>query len=181
MAAALLSVYFLAVVASYYHELVAPAEMQKFKEQAAVVTFTDKNTTGGVVIEEQTVLVALEHEDTPPAPRHPCPDEVIIIGDSNKPNTNPFLDDFIIHNKQEKREHTENYEKKVTKEHSEINLKANFTPFKKTNKLGDKTPAKMKIFLPGTEGEESDFDFSFNDPDFDSSLVAESHPPDVDN
>ena len=91
MAAALLSVYFLAVVASYYHELVAPAEMQKFKEQAAVVTFTDKNTTGGVVIEEQTVLVALEHEDTPPAPRHPCPDEVIIIGDSNKPKTNPFL------------------------------------------------------------------------------------------
>ena len=180
VASAALSIYFVAVVSSYYHELVAPEEMLKLKEKAAVATFTDNDATTAVQIlgEEETVLVALDHEDTPPPPRHPCPEEVISIDDTNKIKTNPFLTDVFQNEKSTEKVVNETNTKPILKETNshQINLKSNFTPFKKGSKIGDKTPAKMKIFLPGTGGDESDFDFSFNDPDFDSSLCAESHP-----
>ena len=164
-ASIILSVYFLAVVSSYYHELVAPGEIIKMKEKATVspvVVFSDKDIGVKITAEEETVLVALE-SDSPPPPRHPLPDEVIVI--------NPFLTDvFEKKNGNQELDKPAENDKKI----KEINLKANFTPFKKS-KTGDKTPAKMKVFLPGTGGDESDFDFSFNDPDFDSSLCAEAH------
>ena len=180
VASAALSIYFVAVVSSYYHELVAPEEMLKLKEKAAVATFTDKDASVAVQMmgEEETVLVALDHEDTPPPPRHPCPDEVISIEDSKKIKTNPFLTDVFENGKSESNKVNETNTKPILKESNapQISLKSNFTPFKKGSKIGDKTPAKMRVFLPGTGGDESDFDFSFNDPDFDSSLCAESHP-----
>ena len=58
----ILTIYFLAVVSSFYHELVAPADLIKQKEKAAV-TFHDKDATVGIQIEEQTVLVSLEPEN----------------------------------------------------------------------------------------------------------------------
>ena len=91
-------------------------------------------------------------------------------------STNPFLTDVFKQKKSEDQELNEAMEIDQTKSkepnNKEFNLKANFTPFKKS-KIGDKTPAKMKIFLPGTGGDESDFDFSFNQND--SSLCAETH------
>ena len=171
IASIILSVYFLAVVSSYYHELVAPTEIIKMKEKAAispVVVFSDENNEAKITAEEDTVLVALESV-TPPPPRHPLPDEVIMITETN--STNPFLTDVFQQKKSEDQELNEAMEIDKTKS-KEINLKANFTPFKKS-KIGDKTPAKMKIFLPGTGGDESDFDFSFNQND--SSLCAETH------
>lgn len=166
----ILTVYFMAVVSSFYHELSAPEDIIKQKEKAAV-TFHDKDDTVGIQIEEQTVLVSLEHDPTPTTslPSHPCPDEVISL-----PATNPFVSDIFSEGSKQ----NENTQQKTvkTKPSTDINLKANFTPFKKNSKVDGKTPAKMKVFLPGAGGDESDFDFSFTDPDFDSSLCAESHP-----
>lgn len=177
-----LSIYFLAVVSSYYHELAAPAQLSKLKEKAAVapvVAAGDKEAAAGAEAEEETVLVALEQEDSPP-PRHPCPDEVITITEvpleSSKMNTNnPFLSDVFASDKEKSDRPNDIGNSKQVRGQPEINLKANFTPFKKSSKVGDKTPAKMKVFLPGSGGDESDFDFSFTDPDFDSSLCAETH------
>ena len=178
VASIILSVYFLAVVSSYYHELVAPSEIIKMKEKAAVspvVVFSDKNSEAKIGAEEDTVLVALESV-TPPPPRHPLPDEVIMITETS--STNPFLTDVFQQKKTEDQETNKTMEAGKTQPklaiNKEINLKANFTPFKKS-KIGEKTPAKMNIFLPGTggDGDESDFDFSFNQ--FDSSLCAETH------
>ena len=149
------------------------------KEKAAispVVAFSDKNNDAKITAEEDTVLVALE-SDTPPPPRHPLPDEVIMINENC--GTNPFLTDVFQQKKTKDQEINiaTNIDENQSQQpkSKEINLKANFTPFKKS-KTGDKTPAKMKVFLPGTGGDDSDFDFSFNDPDFDSSLCAETHP-----
>ena len=168
MAVKVLTVYFMAVVSSFYHELVAPEEIMKQKEKAAV-TFHDKDATVGIQIEEQTVLVSLdpEQDNTHSAtlPTHPCPDEVISL-----PTTNPFVNDIFSEGSKPEVNTTK------AKPSAEINLKANFTPFKKNSKVDGKTPAKMKVFLPGAGGDESDFDFSFTDPDFDSSLCADSHP-----
>ena len=151
------------------------------KEKAAinpVVAFSDKNNEAKITSAEEgedTVLVALE-SDTPLPPRHPLPDEVIMINETN--STNPFLTDVFQQKKTEdqatKRIMESDKVQSDPANNKTINLKANFTPFKKS-KIGDKTPAKMKVFLPGTGGDESDFDFSFNDPDFDSSLCAETH------
>ena len=149
------------------------------KGEAAEETERENEEEGATVeAEEETVLVALE-QDNPP-PRHPCPDEVITITEvpleSSKMNTNnPFLSDVFASDKDKSdRPNTIGNSKQVSGK-PEINLKANFTPFKKSSKVGDKTPAKMKVFLPGSGGDESDFDFSFTDPDFDSSLCAETH------
>ena len=50
----ILSIYFIAVVSSFYHELVAPAEIQKHKEQAAVKMIIDKNATVEELGEEES-------------------------------------------------------------------------------------------------------------------------------
>ena len=145
-----------------------------------MVAFSDKNNEAKITTAEEgedTVLVALE-SDTPLPPRHPLPEEVIMINERNSSSTNPFLTDVFQQKKTEDQANNELTESDKIHlkqaNNKEINLKANFTPFKKS-KIGDKTPAKMKVFLPGTAGDESDFDFSFNDPDFDSSLCAETH------
>merc|ERR1711997_796224 len=78
-ASIILSVYFLAVVSSYYHELVAPGEIIKMKEKAAVspvVVFSDKDLGVKITAEEETVLVALE-SDSPPPPHQPLPDRCL--------------------------------------------------------------------------------------------------------
>jgi len=104
--------------------------------------------------------------------KHPCPDEVIPIDVPQRSNkNNPFTSDVFTTD-----ETKEMSAGQSTKNLKDMNVKANFTPFKKSHKIDEKTPAKMRIFLPGSGGDESDFDFSFNDPDFDSSLCAESHP-----
>ena len=180
----ILSLYFLVVVSSFYHELVAPADLIKQKEKAAVSFITEKE--GGSVsvnIEEQTVLVNLEQDPSPALPRHPCPEEVITLPAQPHPEpavpTNPFATDAFNNdsNKQINSEVSNHDDVKMTKPKSQdMNLKANFTPFKKSRT--EKTPAKMNVFLPGggnNQEDESDFDFSFNDPDFDSSLCADTH------
>jgi len=170
VASMILSIYFIAVVSSFYHELVAPAEIQKHKEQAAVKMIIDKNATVEELGEEETVLVSLEHGDS--LLKHPCPDEVIPIDTVRSNKNNPFTSNVFTTD-----ETNEMSAFQITKNApKDMNVKANFTPFKKSHKHDDKTPAKMRIFLPGSGGDESDFDFSFNDPDFDSSLCAQSHP-----
>jgi len=167
VAASILSVYFVAVVSSYYHELKAPEELKKLKEKSVVLSITEKDDCEVKITEEETVLVTLDQEETLSLPSLPRPDEVIPIkvssaSNSNSNYANPFTADVFQDEKPKA---------------ADVNMKvgANFTPFKKSTKLGEKTPAKMKVFLPGTGGDESDFDFSFNDPDFDSSLCAENH------
>ena len=169
VAASILSVYFVAVVSSYYHELKAPEELKKLKEKSVVLNITEKDDCEVKITEEETVLVTLDQEESLSLPSLPRPDEVIPIQVSSTTTTttnyaNPFTADVFQDEKPKA---------------AEVNMKlgTNFTPFKKSTKLGDKTPAKMKVFLPGTGagGDESDFDFSFNDPDFDSSLCAENH------
>ena len=176
----ILTIYFMAVVSSFYHELVAPSELVRQKEKAAV-TFSDKDASVGIQIEEETVLVSLEtDQDTIPTPAaslpaHPHPDEVITL-----PTTNPFANDIFENELKVEADAEERLQEKPAKSKSggvaEISLKANFTPFKTETKVDGKTPAKMKVFLPGAGGDESDFDFSFTDPDFDSSLCVENHP-----
>ena len=165
VAASILSVYFVAVVSSYYHELKAPEELKKLKEKSVVLSITEKEDCEVKITEEETVLVTLDQEETLSLPSLPRPDEVIPIQVSSTSNSNyanPFTADVFQDEKPKA---------------ADVNMKvgADFTPFKKSTKLGDKTPAKMNVFLPGTGGDESDFDFSFNDPDFDSSLCAENH------
>ena len=164
MASSILSVYFVAVVSSYYHELKAPEELKKLKEKSVVLSITEEDDCQVKITEEETVLVTLDQEDSLSLPGLPRPDEVIPIQGSTHTNksTNPFKTDVF-------------QDEVVKGQDIDVKVHADFTPFKKNTKLGDKTPAKMKVFLPGTGGDDSDFDFSFNDPDFDSSLCADTH------
>merc|ERR1711953_1587899 len=69
VAASVLSVYFVAVVSSYYHELKAPAELKKLKEKSVVVSITEKEDCEVKISEEETLSL----------PSLPRPDEVIPI------------------------------------------------------------------------------------------------------
>ena len=164
VAASLLSVYFIAVVSSFYHELKAPEELKKQKDKSVVLNITEREDCQVRISEEETVLVTLEQEETLSLPALPRPEEVIPIQPSaqSSKSTNPFSTDVF-------------QDEKIKTKDKDLKVHADFTPFKKSSKLGEKTPAKMKVFLPGTGGDDSDFDFSFNDPDFDSSLCAEGH------
>ena len=109
----------------------------------------------------------------------PRPEEVIDVEKEVKLSaTNPFLEDVF------KVKAMQRAAKQTT---TSMDIRSDFTPFKsKEEKAGREEnedvevelPAKLRIFLPttGNDAEESDFDFSFNDPVFDSSLVASSHP-----
>jgi len=161
------SVYFCAVVASFYHELVANRNRlakEDVDEQEDCGVGTPRS--GGQLIDkEETVLVTLEQEDDSPPSGLPCPDEVINVKQVTLASNNPFLSDvFKVKQKQQSSESSSN----------QFEIQSDFTPFKKAPSDSE-TPAKMRVFLPGG-GDESDFDFSFNDPDFDSSLCAVKHP-----
>jgi len=175
--ALIFSGYFIFVVSSFYHELQWQAVVG---EKAGPGEAGEPVMDGGVgtpmvagvhlvSTTEETVLVNLEQEEEEETgPRLPRPDEVIPV--VKLESTNPFLSDvFQINEKKEKGK-----QQPV----SAGNIKANFTPFKKSKKEGvEKTPGKMTVFLPGgpETGEDSDFDFSFTDPDFNSSLCADKH------
>jgi len=159
------SVYFCAVVSSFYHELVATRE-RAAKEKEMDIGVGTHSPGGQLPDREETVLVNLDQEYSPP-PALPSPEEVIRIKPVvNLTSTNPFLSDVfkVKQNKQSSDSPS-----------TQFDIQSDFTPFKK---LQDDdtidTPAKLKVFLPGA-GDESDFDFSFNDPDFDSSLRAVRH------
>jgi len=163
------SVYFCAVVASFYHELVAIKNMaaKEVDEEEDCGVGTPR-AAGQVANREETVLVTLEQEEDTPSPKLPSPDEVINVKQLvTMSSTNPFLSDvFKVKQKQQSSESSA----------GAFDIQSDFTPFKKSQEAGaTQTPAKMRVFLPGG-GDESDFDFSFNDPDFDSSLCATSHP-----
>eukprot|EP00092_Neocalanus_flemingeri_P027757 GFUD01030129.1.p1 GENE.GFUD01030129.1~~GFUD01030129.1.p1 ORF type:complete len:288 (+),score=98.42 GFUD01030129.1:404-1267(+) len=165
---AIFSLYFCAVVASFYHELVASRDREaKEKEEEDLGVGTPMD--GGQVINiEETVLVTLEQEEDSPSPGLPCPDEVIPVNHVIPiASNNPFYSDvFKVKQKQQSSESSSD----------QFDIQSDFTPFKKSQAGGSsQTPAKMRVFLPGGE-DESDFDFSFNDPDFDSSLCAVKHP-----
>lgn len=172
------SVYFCAVVASFYHELVALRDLavkevgEEEEDDCGVGT---PRAEGQVASREETVLVTLEQEEDMPSPGLPSPDEVInvkqmVTVSSTNPlvtmsSTNPFLSDVFKVKKQQSSESASD----------PFDIQSDFTPFKKSQGGPTQTPAKMRVFLPGG-GDESDFDFSFNDPDFDSSLCATRHP-----
>ena len=170
MGVVIFSVYFCAVVASFYHELVALRDLavkevgEEEEEDCGVGT---PRAGGQVASREETVLVTLEQEDDMPSPGLPSPDEVINVKQVvTMSSTNPFLSDVFKVKKQQSSESASDA----------FDIQSDFTPFKKSQGGGStQTPAKMRVFLPGG-GDESDFDFSFNDPDFDSSLCATKHP-----
>jgi len=156
------SVYFSAVVASFYHELVAIKDLVTKQGDEVDCGVGTPRVDGQITNKEETVLVNLEQEyETPP--KLPSPEEVINLKKMVAvPTTNPFLSDvFKVKEKQQSSESSNAFE-----------IPSDFSPFKKEERS---TPAKMRVFLPGG-GDESDFDFSFNDPDFDSSLCATRHP-----
>ena len=157
----ILSIYFCAVVLSFYHELKASVDLKNANVED---TGVGSPIIGGIISsKEETVLVTLENEEESTSPKLPNPDEIISL--ANITNTNPFISDvFKVKQKQQS----------SVSDTKSIEIQSDFTPFKKSN-IDSKTPAKIKVFLPGG-GDESDFDFSFNDPDFDSSLCAQSHP-----
>jgi len=156
------SVYFSAVVTSYYHELILSKKLTE-NEKNIGEEGVGTPRADGLLNKEETVLVALEQEETIPM-KPPNPDEVINV-EQLVPTSplNPFLSDiFDVKVKQQSSESRA----------SRVELQPDFTPFKRPQTT---TPLKMKVFLPA-QGEDSDFDFSFNDPDFDSSLCATKHP-----
>ena len=162
----LLSTYFCAVVVTQLHKLRATGGKKK-----------PKTLEGGK--EEQTEAVLVPGEDTllvELSPGLPRPEEVIDVEKEVKLSANnPFLEDVFK---------VKASQRAAKQAGTTMDIRSDFTPFKskeeKTAQDDEKeveVPAKLRIFLPttGNDAEESDFDFSFNDPVFDSSLVAASH------
>ena len=179
----LLSTYFCAVVVTQLHKLRAglatggkkkPRTIEGGEEEEEKL---QRKTEDILVPGEDTLLVEL-------SPGLPRPEEVINVEKEVKLSaTNPFLDDVF------KVKAMQRAAKQAT---TSMDIRSDFTPFKskeekaaqmEENEAEKELPAKLRIFLPGNEGndaDESDFDFSFNDPVFDSSLVASSHPDPLD-
>jgi len=175
----LLSIYFCAVVVTQLHKLRAglatggkkkPRTIEGGEEEEEKL---QKKTEDVLVPGEDTLLVEL-------SPGLPRPEEVINVEKEVKLSaTNPFLEDVF------KVKAMQRAAKQAT---TSMDIRSDFTPFKsKEEKAGkeeneEELPAKLRIFLPttGNDAEESDFDFSFNDPVFDSSLVASTHPDPLD-
>ena len=162
----LLSTYFCAVVVTQLHKLRATGGKKK-----------PKTLEGGK--EEQTEAVLVPGEDTllvELSPGLPRPEEVIDVEKEVKLSANnPFLEDVFK---------VKALQRAAKQARTTMDIRSDFTPFKsKEEKAAQEeekeveVPAKLRIFLPttGNDAEESDFDFSFNDPVFDSSLVAASH------
>ena len=175
----LLSTYFCAVVVTQLHKLRAglatggkkkPRTIEGGEEEEEKL---QQKAEDVLVPGEDTLLVEL-------SPGLPRPEEVINVEKEVKLSaTNPFLEDVF------KMKAMQRAAKQAT---TSMDIRSDFTPFKsKEDKAGQEeneveVPAKLRIFLPTTcnDAEESDFDFSFNDPVFDSSLVASSHPDPLD-
>jgi len=172
IATIILSSYFSAVVITSFHQL----KLEQSSKDTKVKVLSEikdeeegegESRTDGPLPAED-VLVELI---TPPA--LPTPEEVISV---SVPTTskqllstnNPFLEDV--------------FKVKVGKQvvHStSMDIRSDFTPFKKEDDMDEEGEermeprSKLRIFLPQTaDGEDSDFDFSFTDPVFDSSLCA---------
>jgi len=184
----LLSTYFCAVVVTQLHKLRAglastsgkkkPRTIEGGEEEEEDEELQEKKTEDVLVLGEDTLLVEL-------SPGLPRPEEVINVEKEVKlSSTNPFLEDVF------KVKAMQRAAKQVTT--TSMDIRSDFTPFKskeekaardEENEVDVELPAKLRIFLPGNEGndaDESDFDFSFNDPIFDSSLVASNHPDPLD-
>ena len=175
----LLSIYFCAVVVTQLHKLRAglatggkkkPRTIEGGEEEEEKL---QKKTEDVLVPGEDTLLVEL-------SPGLPRPEEVINVEKEVKLSaTNPFLEDVFK---------VKAMQRAAKQSTTSMDIRSDFTPFKsKEEKTGEEEneeelPAKLRIFLPTTDNdaEESDFDFSFNDPVFDSSLVASSHPDPLD-
>ena len=175
----LLSIYFCAVVVTQLHKLRAglatggkkkPRTIEAGEEEEEKL---QKKTEDVLVPGEDTLLVEL-------SPGLPRPEEVINVEKEVKLSaTNPFLEDVFK---------VKAMQRAAKRSTTSMDIRSDFTPFKsKEEKTGEEEneeelPAKLRIFLPTTDNdaEESDFDFSFNDPVFDSSLVASSHPDPLD-
>ena len=175
----LLSIYFCAVVVTQLHKLRAglatggkkkPRTIEAGEEEEEKL---QKKTEDVLVPGEDTLLVEL-------SPGLPRPEEVINVEKEVKLSaTNPFLEDVFK---------VKAMQRAAKQSTTSMDIRSDFTPFKsKEEKAGEEEneeelPAKLRIFLPTTDNdaEESDFDFSFNDPVFDSSLVASSHPDPLD-
>ena len=175
----LLSIYFCAVVVTQLHKLRAglatggkkkPRTIEGGEEEEEKL---QKKAEDVLVPGEDTLLVEL-------SPGLPRPEEVINVEKEVKLSaTNPFLEDVFK---------VKAMQRAAKQSTTSMDIRSDFTPFKsKEEKTGEEEneeelPAKLRIFLPttGNDAEESDFDFSFNDPVFDSSLVASSHPDPLD-
>ena len=175
----LLSTYFCAVVVTQLHKLrakLSPGGKRKPR------TIEGGEEEGEERLRQKTEAVLIPGEDTllvELSPGLPRPEEVIDVEKEVKLSaTNPLLEDVF------KVKAMQRAAKQTT---TSMDIRSDFTPFKsKEEKAGREEnedvevelPAKLRIFLPttGNDAEESDFDFSFNDPVFDSSLVASSHP-----
>ena len=185
----LLSTYFCAVVVTQLHKLRAGLASTGGKKKPRTIEggeeeeeeeekLQQKKLEDVLVPGEDTLLVEL-------SPGLPRPEEVINVEKEVKlSSTNPFLEDVF------KVKAMQRAAKQVTT--TSMDIRSDFTPFKskeekaardEENEVEVELPAKLRIFLPGNEGndaDESDFDFSFNDPVFDSSLVASNHPDPLD-
>ena len=169
VAALLLSTYFCAVVVTHIHELRAQQVTEKPQLEDP-----EAPAAASLLEGEETVLVELG------SPGLPQPEEVISVEQLKVAATNPFLEDVFKVKAMQKAA-------KQTLSATSMEIRSDFTPFKKLEEVSGgggedaeaDLPAKLRIFLPHTgDGEESDFDFSFNDPAFDSSLIAVRKPED---
>jgi len=165
--ALLFSFYCISVVVNLFHSLRSSPKNRDISSEEGVGT---PRANGQLASKEETVLVLLE-QDTPPSkeePKLPKPEEVIGVPILKN---NPFLSDIF---------HVSKKEKSGPAKKPDLQVRADFSPFKggldgDTADQSD-TSTKLNVFLPSVgEAEESDFDFSFNDPAFDSSLCAKSH------
>merc|ERR1712130_59445 len=173
----LLSIYFCAVVVTQLHKLRAGLSTTGGKKKPRSIEGGEEEQEklqqkmeDVLVPGEDTLLVEL-------SPGLPRPEEVINVEKEVKLSaTNPFLEDVFK---------VKAMQRAAKQSTTSMDIRSDFTPFKSKEEKDEKEeelPAKLRIFLPttGNDAEESDFDFSFNDPVFDSSLVASSHPDPVD-
>ena len=166
LGAVLLSTYFCSVVVTQVHRLRRLAAGKK----PVLEDGEGEARPDTTLPSEDTVLVELAHG-------LPQPEEVISVDQIKLTANNPFLEDVFKVKVMQKAA-------KQTISSGSMDIRADFTPYKPKDEAagregeeGGEAAAKLRIFLPQTgEGEDSDFDFSFTDPVFDSSLVAASHP-----
>lgn len=163
IAGCIFSSYFCSVIFTLIHDLRSKMIKKVEEEEGEGTPREDTKVT-----QEDTVLVELGNS-------LPQPEEVISVDHVTIKENNPFLEDVFK---------VKQMQRTAKQSIVSMDVKSDFTPFKKNNATsmvegeeGDSEPlAKLRIFLPqNQEGEESDFDFSFNDPAFDSSLCAVTH------
>jgi hypothetical protein len=174
VAAIAFSSYFCAVVVTQFHEL-----RRQSPQKAPLPGGGEVELGEGVGTPRPSESLPLDDSmllelETDP-PGLPQPEEVISVAEVTKLATNnPFLEDVFKVAKAAKAA------KPSAVSSATLDIRSDFTPFKKEDpgrgEAGGELPAMMRVFLPNNaDGEESDFDFSFTDPAFDSSLCATSN------